>query len=123
MIEKIEITGRQADITEDMKKYASRKIGKLDRYVAKHARTSLRAEIKLRENKSKDRKIFTATVLLHMPHEVVEASESTINMFAAIDIVEEKLKYQLRKYKEQHGDAKMRRTLFARFRNKNPTVG
>lgn len=123
MIEKIEITGRQADITDDMKKYASRKIGKLDRYIAKQARPNLRAEIKLRESKSKDRKQFTATVLLHLPHEVMEASESTINMFAAIDIVEEKLKHQLKKYKEQHGDAKMRRTLFARFRSKNPTMG
>jgi ribosome-associated translation inhibitor RaiA len=42
-----------------------------------------------------------------------------MNMFAAVDIVETKLKLQIKKYKESHGSGKLSRHLTARFRRKN----
>jgi ribosome-associated translation inhibitor RaiA len=41
-------------------------------------------------------------------------------MYAAIDIVETKLKLQIKKYKEMHGGGKLRRKLFARMRSTEP---
>ena len=123
MIKKLDIAGLQTEITPELRKYVEKKIGKLDRYIAKHAREAAHAEVKLRETKSKDKNRFNCTVVIFNQDGDVEASESTINMFAAIDIVETKLKTQLKKKKELHGDAKMRRTMFSRFRRKDPTLG
>lgn len=122
MIGKIEIVGQQTTVTPELQKYVQKKIGRLDRYVAKQERQSVHAEVKLKETKSKDKKQFKATVILHLPQETLEASEQTINMFAAIDIVETKLKTQLRKHKETRSDAKVRRRLFSRFRRDSTTA-
>ena len=39
-------------------------------------------------------------------------------MYAAVDIVEAKLKQQLQKYKDRHGNGKTHRRLFARLHRK-----
>lgn len=102
MISQIEITGIHYEVSEDLKKYISKKIGKLDKYTPRHARKTIRAEVKLSERKTKsDRN--QCEVILHLPEQQVMAKESTVNMFAAIDIVETKIKNQLKKYKDSHG--------------------
>jgi ribosome-associated translation inhibitor RaiA len=39
-------------------------------------------------------------------------------MYAAVDIVEAKLKIQIKKYKDKHGNGKLHRHLVARFRRR-----
>lgn len=102
MINKLEIAGIHTDADTDIQKYVKKKIGKLDSYMPRHARKSAHAEVKLKEAKSKDKKQCTVEVVLHVPGETVTAKETTVNMYAAIDIVEEKLKTQLKKYKDQN---------------------
>ena len=115
MIKKVDITGIHTVIKPDVAKYVKKKIAKLDSYMPKHARKSAHAEVKLKESKVKTKKQSTCEVILYVPGEVIKAQETTVNMYAAIDIVEEKLKSQLRKYKEQtiitkkRGDAKIRK--------------
>lgn len=115
MIKKVDITGIHAEVEPDVAKYVKKKIAKLDSYMPKHARKSAHAEVKLKESKVKTKKQSTCEVILYVPGEVIKAQETTVNMYAAIDIVEEKLKSQLRKYKEQtiitkkRGDAKIRK--------------
>lgn len=121
MITKIDISGQQITVTPELQKYVQKKIGRLDRYIAKQDRENVYADVKLKETTAKDKKQFKATVLLHLPHEVFEASEKTINMFAAIDIAETKLKTQLRKHKETRSDAKIHRRIINRFR-RNKTI-
>lgn len=111
MIKRIELAGVQYEITDDLKKYIRRKIGKLDRYMPRHARTSAHAEVKLRESKKKDKKQCTCEVVLHLPNETLTVHEATINMFAAVDIVEAKLKNQLKRYKDKHTPNKHRRVI------------
>jgi ribosomal subunit interface protein len=116
MIKKLEISGQHTKVTPELKKYVTRKIGRLDRYQSRHTRESMHAEVHLKESKAKDKKQFTCSVVLHLPHETLDASETTINMFAAIDIVETKLKSQLKKYKDTHTNAKFHRRIVARLR-------
>jgi len=100
MITSIEITGIGYDLDETTKKYVNKKIGRLDRYLPKGARASARAEVKLREvNRSHGNK-FEAEVIISIPDKVLTAKDSTVNMLAAIDIVEAKLVNQFRKYKQ-----------------------
>lgn len=116
MIERIDITGVHTTVTPELQKYVLKKLTKLDRYVSKHARESIHVEVKLKEHKAKDKKQCTCEVIFHVPQEVIAVKESTMNMFAAIDIVEAKLRNQLRKYKETHGVGSLRRKVITRFR-------
>ena len=122
MIQKFEISGVHLAVDDDLRKYATRKIGNLDKYLARSSRASAHAEVFLKESKAKDKQHSTCEVTLHLPHETISVHETTINLYAAIDIVEAKLKHQLQKYKEQHQGGKRHRQLFARFRRREATT-
>ncbi len=102
MIQKMEIVGIHTEVDEDLHKYITRKIGRLDKYMPRHARESAHAEVKLKEVSSKKKNQYTCEVILHLPQENIATKETTLNAFAAVDIVETKLKNQLKKYKEKH---------------------
>lgn len=106
MINRLEVTGIHTDTNKDIQKYVKKKIGRLDSYMPKHARKSVHAEVRLKESKAKDKKQSTAEVVLYLPGDVISAKETTLNMYAAIDIVEEKLKAQLKRYKDQNSPKK-----------------
>ncbi len=118
MIKKLEIDGVHTVLTPDLKKYVNKKIGKLDNYMSRHTRESAHAEVKLKEGKAKDKKQCTCEVILFLPHEVLTVKESTLNMYAAVDIVEAKLKNQLKKYKETHGNLRIHRRVLARLKRR-----
>ena len=115
MIEKLEISGIHISVEDDLHKYIVKKICKLDQYIPRRARESAHAEVKLMANKIKARKQATCEVILHLPHSVITTKETTLNMFAAVDIVEQKLKNQLKKYKGQHGRGRLHHRVMARF--------
>ena len=103
MIKQLSIVGTDVELGDDIKKYITKKIGKLDRYIPRHARKSVHAEIRMRENTHKSTQSsnkYECEVTVHVPHQQVAAKEATLNMFAAVDIVETKLRNQLRRYKE-----------------------
>lgn len=103
MIENIAISGIKTDVTKDLEKYVQKKIGKLDKHLKRQQRTEIRADVKLSESmSSKAGKKCTCEVILHIPGVRLTAAESTVNMFAAVDIVEAKLQNQLKKHKEKH---------------------
>ena len=100
MITSIDITGIKYNVNEKTLKYVMEKVGKLDRYVPSHARKTLVADVKLRQVNRDHGNKYEAEVILHVPEKVITAKDSTLNMMAAIDIVEAKLIAQLRKYKD-----------------------
>lgn len=97
-------------------KYITKKIGQLDRYLPKHARQSITADIKLKQVNRDHGNKYEAEVILHVPDKVMTAKDSTVNMLAAIDIVEAKLANQLRKYKQEIIPHLGRRRLLSRFK-------
>jgi putative sigma-54 modulation protein len=115
---KLDIDGIHNLENKDIQKYVAKKIGTLDKYIPRHARASAHAEVKLKESKNGDKKECMCEVVVHLPHENITAKESTMNMFAAVDIAEEKIKSQLRKYKAKHGGGRRNpiRRILQRFR-------
>lgn len=100
MITSIELSGVGYQVDERTKRYALKKVGRLDKYLPRHARQSVRAEVKLRQvNKDQGNK-YQAEIILFVPDKTLTAKDSTINMIAAIDIVEAKIVNQLRRYKQ-----------------------
>ena len=115
MISQIDISGIHYEVSEDLKKYINKKVSKLDRFVPRHARKTMHAEVKLSELKTKSDRNH-CEIIIHLPEQIITAKESTINMFAAIDIVETKVKNQLQKYKANHGgDSKDHHNRLRRF--------
>lgn len=120
MIKKVEIAGVHTDADARVRKYATKMVGKLERYIPRRARGSVHVEIKLREDKNQKNEQCTAEVIMRLPEETLTAKDSTVNLFAAIDIVEAKLQNQLKKYKDKHANVKFRRRLTDKFRRYNP---
>lgn len=108
MINNITITAAQKDykVDADLEKYILKKMGKLDRRMKRKTRDSARADVKIKENANKGAKKCTVEVILHTSDYKLTASESTMNMYAAVDIVEVKLQNQIKRYKEKHNPAK-----------------
>lgn len=116
MIQKLEISGVHAVLDDDLKKYVTKKIGRLDLYMSRHTRASAHAEVKLKEAKLKQRKQATCEVIMHLPHDTLMTKETTLNMYAAVDIVEAKLKNQLKKYKETHESNRLHKRIIRRLK-------
>lgn len=116
MINSISITGVKFDLDETTKKYVIKKIGRLDRYLPRHARKSATAEVVLKEVNRTHGNKYEAEVILHVPDKQLTAKDSTVNVLAALDIVEAKLAVQLHKYREAHIPHIGRRGVLARFK-------
>ncbi|HSX43879.1 MAG TPA: ribosome-associated translation inhibitor RaiA [Candidatus Saccharimonadales bacterium] len=116
MIQKLEISGVHTVLDDDVRKYVTKKIGKMDLYMSRHSKQSAHAEVKLKEAKIKERKQATCEVIMHLPHETFVTKETTLNMYAAIDIVEAKLKNQLKKYKETHESLRLHKRIIRRIK-------
>lgn len=113
----LQITAKQLELRPEIKKYAEQKFGKLERYVPRHARKTVHLELILKEQKGKKSNPFSCEANLTLPGEKVTVEEATVNIFAAIDIVEAKVKNTLRRYKDKHGHKHTnKRQVLERFR-------
>lgn len=102
MIAHIDIAGIKYEVEDSLKAYITKKIGRLDRFLPRKARKSVKAEVKIRFVNQPNGNKYECDVILHVPETQINAHDTTMNAFAAVDIVEEKLKNQLRKYKDNH---------------------
>lgn len=116
MIVRIEINGVHYSVDTKLKNYVTKKLGKLDKYIPRHARQSAHLEVFLKEMKIKAKKENVCEVVLYLPHDKISIQESTVNMYAAVDIVEAKLKNQIKKYKTKHGSPQLRHRLINKLR-------
>ncbi len=117
MITNVEITGVGSyHPDESTKKYVRKKIGGLDRLAPRHARKSMRAEVKLAEVNRENGNKYEVEVIIYVPDKQLTAKDSTMNVLAATDIVEAKVAAQLRKYKEESVPHIGRRGILSRFK-------
>ena len=117
MIQSIAISGVKYEIDDRTKRYVTRKIGALDRFLPRHARKSVTAEVKLKEVNRDHGNKYEAEVILFVPDRQLTAKDSAVNMIAAVDIVEAKIATQLKKYKDMHtGHTGKTRAVLSRFK-------
>lgn len=117
MIKRIDVTFIHAEHDETVFKYINRKLGRLDRFIPKVAEESAHLQVMLkygRSGKKSSGRDCTCEVTLHLPQENIVVSETSINMYTAIDIAELKLRQRIKKYKDLHSGS-FRRRLVARF--------
>jgi len=90
------IAGKNLEITDSLRKYVEKKIGRLDRYLPNiiDARVELTVE---NTRAAKDSQI--AQVTLRTKHAILRAEEASSDMFASIDAVFDKMQRQADRYK------------------------
>lgn len=101
MIEPITITAKKLTLDDTIKKYTVKKIGRLDRFLPRHARKSASAEVILKQIDHPHGNKYEVEAVLTALDQTFVAKDSTVNVLAAVDIVEAKLNGQIRKYKTQ----------------------
>jgi len=116
MITSIQVTGKAYKVDDITRKYVTKRIGRLDRYLPRHARKSVSADIKLAQVNHDHGNKYEAEVILDIPGTIITAKDSTSNMVAAIDIVEAKIRAQLRDYKQANIAHIGKRRIMSRFK-------
>ena len=95
---RLHVKGRNLEVSEQMRKYAEDKLGKLDRLVKDPTRVEL--ELLVEKNPSiSDNHVAEATVWTKGP--VLRARESSADMKASIDQLVDKLERQVKRYREK----------------------
>lgn len=95
---RLQVKGRNLEVSEQMRKYAEDKLGKLDRLVNDPTRVEL--ELLVEKNPSiSDNHVAEATVWTKGP--VLRARESSGDMKASIDQLVSKLERQVKRYREK----------------------
>jgi len=99
------ITGRNMEITPGLRAAVEEKIGKLERYF--HPDTEVTATLSVQKDKQK------IEVTIPVKGRIIRAEESSNDMYASIDLVEEILERQIKKYKNKLIDKKQSAQAFS----------
>lgn len=87
------ISGKNIDITEGLRSAVEDKIGKLERYFTDS--TEVHVTLSTEKNRQK------IEVTVPMKGSIIRAEETSTDMYVSIDLVEEVIERQLRKYKNK----------------------
>lgn len=119
MIQKVDLQGVHLELDDNIKSYVSKKLAQMDKYLSKKIRQAVKMEVILKETKLNNHNNCTCEVNFYLPKEIINVKETTINIYAAIDIVETKLKQKVRQYSELHNYGRIHRHLIYRFIKKS----
>jgi putative sigma-54 modulation protein len=94
------IKGRNMEVTESLRDYAQQKISRITKYFD----GIIDAQVEL--NVIKNKRVANnqiVEVTLHLKGGVIRGEEAKDNMYAAIDLVTDKLERQISRFKKTHG--------------------
>ena len=95
---KLQVKGRNVDVTDSLFSHAERKLGKLAKHLSDESRCEL--ELAIEHNPSiSDKQVAEATVWTKGP--ILRARESSSDMYVSIDQVADKLERQVKRYRER----------------------
>ncbi|MBR3116172.1 ribosome-associated translation inhibitor RaiA [Candidatus Saccharibacteria bacterium] len=119
MIEKIDITGNNYKVDDSLKKYAKKRLGKLDKYLPKGSKKDVVCKMVVEEiGKGKSGKYEISVAMELTGGKVIAARDECANVFAGVDLVEAKLLGQIRRYKLEVQPHRQKRGLKSLFRKK-----
>jgi putative sigma-54 modulation protein len=99
------VHGRNVDVTDRVREYVEKKVGKLDRYLPQAHET----RVELAHNASRaasDR--YTAQITIWSNGHILRAEESTNDIFASIDASADKMYRQIQRFKGRRYHGKRR---------------
>ncbi|MBQ1344680.1 HPF/RaiA family ribosome-associated protein [Candidatus Saccharibacteria bacterium] len=122
MIDHIDILGeKDYKVGERLEKYASKRIGKLDRYLPRGYRRNLSGKVSVAQINHTHNNKYEITASINIPGgkgaKTLTAKTEASNVFSGIDILEAKLMRQARRFKTEKANQRAK-GLFQRFRKK-----
>lgn len=100
---KCELTARNYEIDAKLKDYIEDKLGGLEKYVPRQVRGVATCSVIVEDDPNgREDNRFVCEAILKLRGEQLVSREGTVNIYAAVDIVEAKMRAQLAKYKEKH---------------------
>lgn len=99
------ITGKNIEVTSGLREAVEDKLGKLDRFFAPATEATVRLSVQ--------REIQKIEVTIPVKGHLIRAEESSTDMYVSIDLVEEILERQLKKYKNKLIDKKQNAPSFS----------
>lgn len=103
---RVEIRGENIEVTDAIREHIEGKVAKLERYFNDRPNTHAHVNIKVRNNKS-----GKVEITIPMKDLTLRAEEGHDDLYAAVDLVIDKLERQIRKHKTK---------INRKFREKNP---
>ena len=100
------ITGRNIDITEGLKSAVEEKLGKLDRFFAPETEVNVTLSVE------KERQKIEVTI--PVKGNIIRSEQVSSDMYVSIDLVEEVIERQLKKYKNKIVDKQQNAAAFAK---------
>ena len=95
---RLQVKGRNVELTPSMREYAERKLGKLEKQLAEQ--TQVEVELSEQKNPSiANSQVAEATIFTKGP--TLRARESASDMRAAVDKLVDKLERQVKRYRER----------------------
>ena len=88
------IRGENIEVTPAIREYVEKKIAKLERYFTESPEANVHVNLKTYQDKTSK-----VEVTIPMPNLVLRAEEVHGDMYAAIDLITDKLERQIRKHK------------------------
>ncbi|SFB21626.1 MULTISPECIES: ribosome-associated translation inhibitor RaiA [unclassified Bacillus (in: firmicutes)] len=88
------IRGENLEVTPAIREYVEKKISKLERYFTETPEANVNVNLKVFQDKTSK-----VEVTIPMPNLVLRAEESHEDMYAAVDLITDKLERQIRKHK------------------------
>jgi putative sigma-54 modulation protein len=99
---KCEVTGRNFEVDDKMRTYIDDKIGGLEKYLPRQSRATAACTVVLEDDPSgREDNRYVCEAVMKVHGTTMVSREGTVNVYAAIDIVEAKLRTQMTKYKEK----------------------
>ncbi len=102
---KVMVHGRNVDVTDYVKEYVTKKVGKLERYLPQIG--DVRAELTQNMTRSADDR-YTAQITIWANGQILRAEEATSDIFASIDATVDKMASQIRRFKGRRYDNRRR---------------
>ena len=88
------VRGENIEVTPAIREYVEKKLSKLERYFSNTPDANASVNLKVRTNNT-----AKVEVTIPMPNLVLRAEEENADMYAAIDLIVDKLERQIRKHK------------------------
>ncbi|MCL2869573.1 ribosome-associated translation inhibitor RaiA [Candidatus Saccharibacteria bacterium] len=101
MIKNIGLVASKTKLNDATKKYVEKRIGKLDKFLPRHAKKTVLARVHVKEVGRAHGNKYEVEVVLDVPGKTITAKDEAGNVLSAIDILEVKLATQLRRYKAE----------------------
>lgn len=88
------VRGENIEVTEAIRDYVEKKIGKLERYFSDSPEATVHVNLKVYTEKT-----AKVEVTIPLPYLVLRAEETSPDLYASVDLVVDKLERQIRKFK------------------------